>query len=189
MAVKFLFLPQNYKNHPAAGGYAPGPPLWYVWVAFVCSAQGLTYTTFVQEKFTFGICTLPRSKILVALLVTFTAADKFFKWLHGPHTKRANKRCWAYSSIFSNKTSKFWKWRIICSHKISSRKISVFMCKSSVYFSAPPPHFWLVPPHFVCSGDGTGRRQPEYFSKSEMKTKKCEWDEELKMKCEMKTKK
>ena len=36
-----------------------------------------------------------------------------------------------------------------------SRKISVFMCKSSVYFSALPPRFRLVPPHFVCSGDCT----------------------------------
>ena len=27
------------------------------------------------------------------------------------------------------------------------------MCQNSVYFSAP--HFRLVPPHFVCSGDGT----------------------------------
>ena len=25
------------------------------------------------------------------------------------------------------------------------------MCKSVVYFSAQ--HFWLVPPHFVCSGN------------------------------------
>ena len=28
------------------------------------------------------------------------------------------------------------------------------MCKSSVYFNAPP-HFRLVHPHFVCSDDGT----------------------------------
>ena len=30
------------------------------------------------------------------------------------------------------------------------------MTKSSVYFSAP--HFWLVPPQFGCSGDGSGQR-------------------------------
>ena len=35
-----------------------------------------------------------------------------------------------------------------------SFKISVFMCKSSVHFIVPP-HFWLEPPHFVWSGDGT----------------------------------
>ena len=27
-------------------------------------------------------------------------------------------------------------------------------------FSAPLPHFWLVPPHFICSGDGTAREEP-----------------------------
>ena len=34
-----------------------------------------------------------------------------------------------------------------------SRTISVFMCKSSIYFSAM--HFRPVPPHFVYSDDGT----------------------------------
>ena len=33
------------------------------------------------------------------------------------------------------------------------------MCKSLVCFSAPHPHFRLVHPHFVCSGDGTGKEQ------------------------------
>ena len=39
-------------------------------------------------------------------------------------------------------------------YKIVPFKISVFMCKSSVYFIVPP-HFRLGPPYFVWSGNGT----------------------------------
>ena len=40
-------------------------------------------------------------------------------------------------------------------HIGSSARFEIsFICKSSVYFSAPP-HFQLVPLHYVCSGDGT----------------------------------
>ena len=51
----------------------------------------------------------------------------------GGRRKRANKRCRAYTSLFSNMLKNFLKKRIICSHKIS-----LFMFKNSVYFSASP---------------------------------------------------
>ena len=47
----------------------------------------------------FGSSHLPFSKIVVALLVAFTAADLFFKRLSEPQTKRANKRCRPYTSF------------------------------------------------------------------------------------------
>ena len=68
--------------------------------------------------------------------------------------KRAKKRCQPYASLFSDLNTKIFKLRII-----RSRKISVFMWKSLVYFSAPT-HFGVVFPHFVCSGDGTARMLP-----------------------------
>ena len=49
------------------------------------------------------------SKILVALLVAFTNADRFFKRLYGPQTKRANKHIRAYTALFSNMITKFLK--------------------------------------------------------------------------------
>ena len=93
MALKLLFLPQNRKNHPAAGGSAP----------FVTrlSSNGLFRTgpkldNLVQKTFTFGLSPLSLTKTLVELLVAFTPADRLFKRLFGPHAKRANKRCRAY---------------------------------------------------------------------------------------------
>ena len=54
----------------------------------------------------------------------------------------------------------FFQARILKQHIICSCKISVSMCKISVYFSASP-HFRLVPPHFVCSCDGTNSSPPK----------------------------
>ena len=79
---------------------------------------------------------------MVALLLTFTAADRFFKRLYGLRTKRADKHCRAYMSFFFKDE-----------YKIVDLKY-VFMCKSLVYFIVPP-HFRLRPPHFVWSGDRT----------------------------------
>ena len=31
-----FFLQKSTKNCPAAGGFAPMPPLWHVWVALIC---------------------------------------------------------------------------------------------------------------------------------------------------------
>ena len=56
------------------------------------------YTIFVQKLFTEP---LSLSKTLVALLVAFISAHRYFKRLYGPHTKRTNKRCRAYISLFS----------------------------------------------------------------------------------------
>ena len=98
MALKLLFLPQNRKNHPAAAGSAPSVTR--------LSSNGLFSTgpklnNFCAKTFTFGSSPLSLSKTLVALLVAFTPADRFFKRLYWPHTKRANKRCRTYMSLFS----------------------------------------------------------------------------------------
>ena len=84
---------------------------------------------FVEKNY-FWFKPLLLSIILVPLLVDFTSADRFFKRLFGLR----NKRCRRYTSLFSNMNAKFSKECIIC-----SRKILVFMCQSSLYFSAPPP--------------------------------------------------
>ena len=44
-----------------------------------------------KNKFTFGSSPFSLSKILVALLVAFTPANRFFKRLCGQHTKQVNK--------------------------------------------------------------------------------------------------
>ena len=72
------------------------PPMWHARVATVCSARDL----FVRKTFPFGSSPLSLSKTLVALLIAFTLADRFFKRLLGPHTKPANKRCRAYTGMF-----------------------------------------------------------------------------------------
>ena len=131
MALKLLFLPQN---HRAAGGSAL---LWHAWVASVSSARDQNKTHFVQKTFIFGSSPLTLNKTLVALLVAFTSADRFFKRLNGPNTKRANKRCRANTLLISNM------------NKNCSFKLSVFMCKSSIYFSALT-FSAIGPPHFVC---------------------------------------
>ena len=107
--------------------------LWYAWVASVYLARGLNWITFVQKNFTFGLNPLPLSRILVALLVAFTAAERFFERLYGTHKKRCRLSA---SLFFSDMNTKFFKYRVI-----SSRKISVFMWKSLVYFSAHPSIF------------------------------------------------
>ena len=55
--------------------------------------------------------------------------------------------------------TEFFKLRVICS---STR--SVLMRKASLYF-CPPPHFWLVPPHFVSEME-TGRVDRHRLSRS-----------------------
>ena len=57
---------------------------------------------------------------------------------YGPQKKQAKKRYWFYFKIAHT-----------C---IRTRPEDQFLYAN---FSAPP-YFWLVPPHFVCSGDGTG---------------------------------
>ena len=59
---------------------------------------------FCAKKFTFGLSLFYLSKTVVALLVAFTAADRFFKRLYEPDAKQANKRCRLYTSLF------FWTW-------------------------------------------------------------------------------
>ena len=60
----------------------------------------LKSANFLQKKVTFGSSYHLLSKILMALLVAFTAADRFFKRLYWPDMKRAKKRCGPYKSLF-----------------------------------------------------------------------------------------
>ena len=73
-------------------------------------------------------------KIMVALVIAITATDRFCERLYGPHKKRAKDCCRPYASLFSDLNTKFLKLRIN-----RSRKTSVFMWKSAVYFNAPLP--------------------------------------------------
>ena len=67
----------------------------------------LKSANFLQKKVTFGSSYHSLSKILVALLVAFTAADRFFKRLYWPDMKRAKKRCVPYKSLFNPLLSEF----------------------------------------------------------------------------------
>ena len=143
------FLPQNHKNHSATGGSAPQAPSVIRLSYIDLFSTGPKLDNFWAKKFTYGLSFLPLSKNLVALLAAFAASKRFFKRFFEPHTKRAKKRCRPDASLFLDMNTNFLKHCIIW-----SSKISVFMWKSSIYFSAP--HFRLVLPQVVCSGDGTG---------------------------------
>ena len=131
MALKSLFLPQNSKNHQAAGGSAP----------FVTrlSCNGLFSTgpkldNFCAKNIYFWFKLLSLSKALVTLLVAVTPADRFSSDCTG---RIRNELINAAGLIY-----------IIFQRGIQncSFKISVFKCISSVYFySAPPPIFGLGP--------------------------------------------
>ena len=86
---------------------------------------------FCAKTFTFGSTFLSLNEILVAVLLAITAADRFFKRLCGSDTKRETLP--VLHVCFLDMIATLLKVRIIC-----SRKISVFMSKSSVYFSAHP---------------------------------------------------
>ena len=101
--VKIAILPQNRTNHLAPWGSASSV------TRFNCNGllrTGPKLDNFLQKTFTWGANPLSLSKTVVALLVTFFPADRFFKRLYGPFTKRANKRCRAYMSLFSKMNTK-----------------------------------------------------------------------------------
>ena len=103
MALKLLFLPQNRKNHPAAGGFAPSV------TRLSCNglfSMGPKLDNFYAKTVTFGSSPPSLSKTLLALLVALIPADRFYKRLYEPHTKRANKRFRAYMSLFLKMNTK-----------------------------------------------------------------------------------
>ena len=100
MAGKLLFLPQNHKNHPAAGVSAS---LWETVELHQIVQHGPKIDNFCAKNFPFESSPFPFGKTLVALLVAFTAADRFFKRLYGSVTKRAEKRCRPYMQFLSCK--------------------------------------------------------------------------------------
>ena len=97
---------------------------------------------------TFDSSPFPLSKILVALLIAFSAADKFFKRLYGPHTKRAKTRSRPYTSLFFKHECKIFKWRIIRSRKIiisfDVQKFAPFLCPSPTFGLCPLASFALA---------------------------------------------
>ena len=138
MALKSQFLPQNCKNRQGVKGSAPSVTR--------LSSNGLFSTgpkldNFSAKNIPFGSRSLYLSKILVDFLVVFTPANKFFKRLY---SRMRNELINAAGLICLF----FQRWIQNCSFKIS-----VFMCKNSVFYSVP--HFRLGPSRFVWSGDGT----------------------------------
>ena len=101
--VKITIFAAKLQKSPNSGGLYPSV------TRLSCSGlfrTGGKLTIFVQKNIYFGFNPLSLSKTLVALLVAFTPAHRFFKRLYGPHTKRANKRCRAYISLFSKMNTK-----------------------------------------------------------------------------------
>ena len=73
-------------------------------------STGPKLNNFWEKNFAVGSRSLPHSKILVELLlVAFTAADRFFKRFFEPRTKRVEKHCRPYASLFSDMNTKFLK--------------------------------------------------------------------------------
>ena len=79
---------------------------------------------------------------MVVRMVAFTAADRFFNLIMG---RRRNE--------LRNVAGLVLKLRIFVA--VQDLIIS-FYSRKVQFILVPPPHFWLMPPHFVCSGDGTG---------------------------------
>ena len=87
MALKLQFLQQIGKNHPAAGGSATSVTRLNCNDLF---STGPKLNNFCPKKHLLLVqAALSLTKTLIALQVTFTPADKFFKRLYGQHTKRA----------------------------------------------------------------------------------------------------
>ena len=110
--IKSLFLPKNCKNHPAAGGCAPSVTRLNCKGLF---STGPKLDHFCAKKHLL-LVQAPLSKTLVALLIAITSADRFFKPLYGPHTKRANERCRAYMCLFFKDEYKMvaLKYQFLC---------------------------------------------------------------------------
>ena len=106
------------------------PRLWHIWVASVFLARGQNQAIFVQKKK--YILVYPLGKILVA----FTAVDGFFRRLWAAD-KTSYIRNAAGLIFFLNMNTEFLKLRIIC-NRTSFENQLLHICKSSVYFSAPP---------------------------------------------------
>ena len=81
-------------------------------------------------------------------LVASTVADRFFERLFGSQTKRGKKRYRSYKFIFLDMNTEFLELGLICSvqHQFLCAKVQTILV---------PLHFWLVPFHFVCFGDGS----------------------------------
>ena len=127
MALKSLFLLQNCKNPPAAGGSASSVTR--------LSCIGLFSTepkldNFLQRNIYFWFKPLSLSKTPISLRVAFTPANRFFKRLYGPHTKQANKRCRGYTSLFLKDE-----------YKIVALNCQFYLQKFSLFYSASPPIF------------------------------------------------
>ena len=74
--IKIAIFAANHKNCPAAGGSAPSVTR-LICISLFCTGSKLD--RFCSKKFYFGSNPLVLIKILIALLVAFTAADRFFK--------------------------------------------------------------------------------------------------------------
>ena len=122
--VKIAIFAAKTQKSPAGGGSAPS-----VTTHFSCNdlfSTGPKLDNFRARNIYFWFSLFSLSKTLVALLVAFTSADRFFKRLYGPHTKRAINAAGLICLFFQR-----------CIQN-GSFKMSIFMCKSSVCFIVPP---------------------------------------------------
>ena len=137
---------QNRKNCTTAGGTALRPPSTITKFSdYAPSVTSLNCNTlfstgaksgsFCAKKKQLLVPTL--SKILDACWVAFTAVDKTFQAIMSCRRDELRKNA-----------GLILKLCIIAA--VQDLKISFHK-----QFSVPPPHFWLVPPHFICYADGT----------------------------------
>ena len=87
MALKLVFFLKNHKNRPAAGGFAPDPRLWHIWVVPLCSACCPIETFFKQKNSSFWVQALIIAKSwLCAWLQWIIASFDALVWGRSPRS-------------------------------------------------------------------------------------------------------
>ena len=124
MVLKLLFLPQNCKNYPAAGAL-PSGSLCDTLGCIGLFSTGPKESNFCAKTFTFGSSLLSLRKTLVTLLVGFTLAGRFSSDFTGRIRNELINAARIVRLFFQTLIQNY------------SSKVSVFACKSSVYFSVP----------------------------------------------------
>ena len=138
--AKIAIFDSKSQKSPSSLGLCPSV------TRLICNglfSTGPKWDNFCAKTFTFGSSPLSLSKTLVALLVAFHSRRQIFQAIIRGRIRNELINVTGLIFLF------FQRWIQNCSFKIS-----VFMCKSSVFFIVPP-HFRLWPPHFVWFGYGT----------------------------------
>ena len=109
MVLKSLFLSQNDKIPQRLEAVPPQAPSTICLSCISLFSTGPKSDKFCSKNFTFGSSPLSLSRILVALLVVISAADRIFKQLNGLDTKQVKKHCRPYTSLFLDMNTKILK--------------------------------------------------------------------------------